>query len=185
MKFDYKEVTNSSNSKVLEELDKCDIFIDELESDVYGATASTEAAMMGKPSIVCGYAKKEMDILVPEEFRMPTNYVNPENLGEMIKKLVTNTKFRRESGLKMKKFFENNSNAVKSAQNFIKAINGKFDHLLVSPDRIKYFWGTCANKKTRLKRIKSVIKEKGISGLCLDDKPLLEKSLLAFLSKAN
>ena len=92
LKFDYKEVTNSSNSKVLEELDKCDIFIDELESDVYGATASTEATMMGKPSIVCGYAKKEMDILVPEEFRMPTNYVNPENLGEMIKKLVTNTK---------------------------------------------------------------------------------------------
>ena len=36
---------------------------------------------------------------------MPTN-CKPENLGEMIKKLVTNTKFRRESGLKMKKFLK-------------------------------------------------------------------------------
>ena len=36
LKFDYKVVTNSPNSKVLEELDKCDIFIDELESDICG-----------------------------------------------------------------------------------------------------------------------------------------------------
>ena len=145
--------------------------------------ASTEAAMMGKPSIVCGYAKEEMDRLVPKEYRMPTNYVDPENLGKMIKKLITDTKLRRESGLKMKEFFENNANGHKSAQNFIKAVNGEFDHLLVAPDYIKYFWGTCANKKTRLKRINSVIKEKGISGLCLDDKPTLLRSLLDFLNE--
>ena len=184
-KFDYIEISNCPNSKVIEELGKCDIFIDELWSDTYGAVASTEAAMMGKPAVVCGYGLKEMNRLIPQEFRMPTNFVEPANLSKMLIKLITNPKYREQSALKMQRFYKEKTNNKNVARNFVKAINGDFNNLLVLSENINYFLGAGADKKIIISQIQSVVDFAGISGLCLNDNPNLLNNFQKFLNKQN
>ena len=58
--FEYIEITNASNEKVLAELKACDLVIDQLYSDTPMATLAAEAAYCGKPTIVGGYGFEEL-----------------------------------------------------------------------------------------------------------------------------
>ncbi len=101
-----------SRLKVLEHMQKADIFIDQLIIGSYGM-ATMEAMSFGKP-VMC--------YIMPEVFEagLPANCpivnTNPENLKEKIIELITNPQLRHDLGKRSRSFAEEHHDVDKVAQ---------------------------------------------------------------------
>jgi hypothetical protein len=113
------ELINRPNKLVLEEISTCDFVFDEIYSDTTLGALGTEAAGYAKPTLISGYVPLQAmcpgaDHLVP-----PGVYVSPEELSGMAKKLISNSKYRRELGEKARSFIIKNWNPEIVASKYV------------------------------------------------------------------
>ncbi|HET7116021.1 MAG TPA: glycosyltransferase [Hanamia sp.] len=107
--FDFILLHNMSRGKVLEIMQKADIFIDQIIVGSYGM-AAMEAMSFGKP-VMC--------YLMPEVFKAglseecPIVNANPDNLKEKLIELITNPQMRNDIGVKSRAFAEKFHNVEK------------------------------------------------------------------------
>ncbi|MCG8544523.1 MAG: hypothetical protein MJE12_09970, partial [Alphaproteobacteria bacterium] len=95
-RIQYIEVTGRPNAEVLKEIELCDFVVDELYSDDYGAVLATEAVVLGRPAIVAGYGREELDRFVPKDAVLPALYCHPNDFGALLEKMVADPAYRAE-----------------------------------------------------------------------------------------
>ncbi len=181
--IDYVEIINMPNSKVLEELARCDFVVDELYSDAVMAKFATEAAYFGKPAIVGGYAT-EKDWGVPENALPPVYHCHPDAVEAAIEDLVVNAATRKELGAKAKCFVDEVWSEKAVASRFMQLVMGEYPtEWLCDPRSITYLhgWGLTEAKLRTL--LQSVVSRHGVDALQLEDNPFLSQRFLDFLDE--
>ena len=172
------------NSEVLEELSRCDFVVDELYSDVRLAGLSTEAAAIGKPTVVGGYADDGSfgvpGVLEKEDFP-PIHYCNPEEIEGAIERLILDETYRSELGERARRFVEGRWTPVEVARRHLRLIEGTAPaSWFYDPARIRYLHGYGLSE-ARLKTVlREILKQGGSGALQLSDKPELERLFLDF-----
>ncbi|MCW1966981.1 MAG: hypothetical protein KIH69_002520 [Anaerolineae bacterium] len=179
--IDYVEITGRPNSEVIKEISTCDFVVDQLYSDTYMAGFATEAAWFGKPAIVGGYAKEELDRFVIPEDRPPTHYCHPDEIEHAIEKLITDTTYRLSLGKRAYEFVSTRWTPKQVAGNILKLIKEDYpQHWLFDPKELTFAHGGCMPDDMAKHMVKALIELDGVEALCLSDKPQLEALFIEF-----
>lgn len=174
--IDYIELIRKPNNKILEELRKCDFVVDEVYSDSPLAGLATEAAFLGKPTIVGGYYSDYVMKDYEAKYIPPSLFCHPDKLEESIEKLIKQEKYRKYLGARAQSFVQRNWRPKKVAERFIRILTGNIPmDWNYDPREIKYLNGYGLSEKRLKKILQSIIRKKGIKALGLSDKPELER----------
>ncbi|NOS86136.1 MAG: hypothetical protein HOP31_13415 [Ignavibacteria bacterium] len=104
--FEFKIVNNVTAEELYKEIEKTDLVIDQMLVGFYGLL-SIESMAMGKP-VVC-YIREDISAVSPEE--MPVINANPDNLYEVLKKILLNPSELIDAGIRSREYVEKYHNA--------------------------------------------------------------------------
>lgn len=184
--IEYVELSGVPNSKVIEEIKNADLIIDELYSDIHGATLSMEAIACGRPTIVGGYCFKQLEQVVPQEFIPPIVACNPKDLYSTVKCLLEDrTRLRRlrESCLD---FYANVGCAKEVARRFVTLLEGKAPATWFFDVAANKVVGVVAGPPTAvLKNVRKLREHYGDDALRLGRKPELEAQLPQLIARLS
>jgi hypothetical protein len=179
--IEFIEISGEPNVVVLEEIARCDFVVDQLYSDTMMAGFATEAAFLGKPSVVAGYAESEVRRIFAADKIPPVHYCHPNEIEEAIEQLIVNREYRAELGARAKAFVETNWAPKKVAERYLQLIEGNMPQdWLYDPKDIVYLHGYGLSESSTEKFIKALIQDGGIEALQITDKPELARRFLQF-----
>lgn len=184
--IEFMKLENVPNDKVIDELNKCDLVVDELYSDIPIGGLGTEAAFANKPVINGGYYTECIEGDYPANVIPPACFCLPENLEFEIKEFVTNKQKRTESAAKLNAFVTENWNSATIAQKYITIIEGKTpSEWIYDPVRIEYTGGYGISKSKLKSFLEQYVSKYGFNALYLDDKPGLKAKYTQFINPAG
>lgn len=177
--FDYIELNNVSNERVITELLNSDIIIDETYSDNYGGVFALEGLTAFKIVLVGGYALEHLNAFVPEWARMPTLYNHPNNMEKALKALFKDRRFRAEQRDAARDYIENIAAPACAADRLIRLSQGDAPECwFFNPSDITYCGGATSPLEDVHGMIRKIVEKKGAAALLLADKPKTERALL-------
>lgn len=175
----YIELINRPNHEVLQELSRCDLVIDELYSDIPLAGLGTEAAFFGKPAVVGGYAQTELGAFARQAGLPMLLYVRPEQVEAVVRRLLADEAFRKETGAAAQAFVTENWTPAQVAGRFLQLIAGNVPpEWWHDPKWINYLLGWGVSETEAREYLSQYVKVGGVQALQLADKPALEASFL-------
>lgn len=179
--IEFVQIVDEPNSVVLEELRRCDFVVDQLYADYGMPGFATEAAWLGKPTVLGGYATDLWEALLPPEETPPTLYRRPDEIEAAIEKLVVDRDYRLEFGRRARAFVEERWSPRLVAGRYLSLLNGDFpEGWIYDPARIRYLHGCCLPEYRARELVAAVIREGGVRALRLRDKPELERAFVEF-----
>lgn len=179
--IDYIEVENQSNAVALSMMATADIVVDELYSDSIGATVSSEAAILGKPSINGTYGISELRRFLPHEAVLPTYLIEPEQFLDALKALVADKAAREQLGRSARSFVTARNTQKAVAERLLLIASGAAPQTwYFDPYEIGYVYGVAGSKDEVRRAIVSTLETGGIPALQLDDKPKLRDAIVEF-----
>jgi len=110
--FDFILLQNMKREEVLERMQQCDVFIDQIIIGAHGL-ASTEAMAFGKP-VMCYLMPAIFENGFPSE--CPIFNTNRDTLKEQLIRLISNPALRHELGIKSRQYAEKYHDADKIAK---------------------------------------------------------------------
>jgi hypothetical protein len=174
--INYVEVVGQSNSKVLEEIEKCDFVVDQVYSDTPLAGFATEAAFFGKPAVVGGYGLEQLKKILPLKFFPISEICDPDHIELAIERLIVDKVYREDLGFKAYNFVTANWHAEKVAERYAQLIERNIpEEWWGRPEDINYVYGVGFSAKKIRHYVKEIISVGGVAALQLDDKPCLLK----------
>lgn len=177
--IDLIELTGVPNSKVLDELEKCDFVIDEVYSDAPMCGLSTEAAIFGKPVVVGGYYAEQYKIDNPDPEIPPTFYVNPENLMQAVRKMIDDINFRLNLGKSAYNFINNIWCSRTVAKNYLQLIDDDIPlNWLIDPKDLDYYLGWGLSKENWRQQVGEYVAKLGSDALMFNHNPKLKQKVL-------
>lgn len=178
-KIDYVEVINQPNRVVHEELDKCDLVIDQTFSDTPLAGFATEAAMHGRPVVVAGYCMTETATLHPGIQLPPSCYCHPSRLQEEVERMVADAGLRESLGRAARTFVEEQWNHLTVAGRLVEILEkGPRSEWLFEPGAVTSSGAAGASEEKVAGFVRRIISAGGERALCAEDKPRWKANLL-------
>ena len=182
----YVEISGRPHAEVLAAITDADLVVDQLYSDVLLPGLATEAARLGTPVLVMGYAA---DIVRPVAQRagMPTrHYAHPDDLPSAVRRLVSDPSARREISGELQRCMETVWSARSVAERWGLLVQGRPDpNWLDQPDAEPYAHG-CAIELGRLTGfLRRYIAAYGVDGLELEDAPRTRAAVVALAGAAD
>jgi hypothetical protein len=174
------EVIGQPNAVVLAELARCDFVVDALYSDTPMAVLATEAAALGKPSIVGGYGWTELERDTPVEFRPPAHVCHPDDLVGAIRQMATDPGYRVRLGQSAREFVVSRWSPALVAERYLRLVDSDAAEWRFVPKDIRYIHGTGLSENRLRAILRGVLAGFGRAGLQVDDKPELEERMAAF-----
>ena len=183
-RIEYVELKNSPNCEVLEAISNADLVIDQLFSDTPMAGLSMEAAAIGTPVIVAGYASQfDWEEYMSSEIKPPTVFVLPEELENAVRNMISDTVFRQECAQKCKDFVETYWGSEIVAKRFIKLLNNDFSNdWWFETDKVQFLYSCGVSEAKSISITKEMINTFGLSALCLEMKPELVENIIVQLN---
>lgn len=179
--FEYVEITNKPNNEVIEALMDCDFVVDQLYTDVPMAGFATEAAFLGKPSIVGSYNLQELERFFPEEVLSISHFCHPDEVEVAVEKLIVDDNYRLELGKKAQAYAVSHWQPVHVATAYMNIIQGHVDpELICDPQAIRNVHGAVIAEDRAREIIRDVVETGGIEALQLTDKPALQQRMVDF-----
>ena len=173
------ELHGVPNSKVIEELQKCDLVIDELYSDVPMAMLAAEAATFAKPVIVGSYYLEGYANDNPDERRPPVEFIQPGKLNDAIRKLLDDPLYRKELGLSAQEFVSEVWAPKVVASNYLRLMTSAVpDHWWCHPKSLNYVMGWGHSRESWNIQLRNYIDSVGVDGLLMKNRPDLRESIL-------
>lgn len=174
------------NDEVLRQLQRCDFVVDQLYSDIPMAVLGSEAARFAKPCIVGGYLAGELDAYIPRQDVPPSLYVRPEQLREAIEKLVEDSEFRRDLGMRAREFVSQRWACKAVAERYLMLLNGQArSDWWFDPSAITYVGG-CGMPLAHVANLLALLIDRfGTQALQVSDKPRLEQALVKLAQQAE
>jgi hypothetical protein len=179
--LEFIEIVGKSNKQVLLELANCDFVVDQLYSDTPMATFTKEAALFGKPSIVCGYAKAELERLYPPDIIPPSHYCLPDQIEKAIETMLRSPEYCSSLGEKARAFVLERWSSIQVAERINQIIQEDIPpDWFYDPKDIRYLSGAGAPENVIREAVSAIIDQYGKHSLCLSDKSELEDRLVEF-----
>ena len=179
--LEYVEISGQPNQVVLEEITKSDFVIDQLYSDSPMAGLPTEAAFLGKPSVVGSYAPDMIRDALGSEATPPSLFCHVDEIEKAIETLLLDKEFRVELGERARCYVENNWTPAKVAERFLRIIEGTApDSWFFDPRACRHVHGGGLPEERARQMIRNIIEGGGREALQLSDKPELEALFVEF-----
>lgn len=173
-------LTGRPNAEVRRALRDCDFVIDQVATDTPMGALAAEAAAFGKAAVVGSYAWPDLDRVTAPDAMPPVERCRPEELAGAIARLATDPAHRGELGARAARFVEERWAAARVAERVVRLARGetppewRFD-----PADLTYAHGNGMLEPQLRQSIRAVLATHGTAGLCVDDKPELERALVA------
>lgn len=178
--IDFLLLEGLENQSVLEKIMKCDFVVDQLFSDGPLPGLATEAAWLGKPSVVGGYGLKMRKELVSEEMWPPSAICSPEDLEPTIEKLITDREYRRKLGREARQFVQERWARREVAAKYLRIIKGLAPKdWWADPVDVIYVYGACQDATTTARLIRDMVSWGGPRALGVS-RTELRRALLQF-----
>jgi hypothetical protein len=146
----------------------------------------TEAAYLGKPSVVGGYLAEDLPQFLSASDIPPTLFVLPEQLQCAIERLVNDEGCRTELGKQAQKFVHERWSSREVARRYMLLFQDDIPaDWWVEPGLISYCHGFGMPNSKLSKLVDALRQRYGRESLCLTDKPLLEARLFAMVDKTR
>jgi hypothetical protein len=185
-KIEIVKLENVPNNRVMEELVKCHLVVDEVYSDTSLGALGTEAAFAKKPVINGGFYSVNISDNYPGQILPPAIFCLPEEIEDRIVELLNNADKHNESGLSLYNFVMENWDSYLVAQRYMLIFNNKYPkQWLFDPKDIDYFFGYGIAKDKLQLFLKQYLHQHGEKALFLDDKPELKKKLMHFINNTS
>lgn len=123
--IEYIELQGVPNATVLEEIEKCDLVVDQIFSDTPMAGLALEAATLGKPAIVGGEHLDELRKFVDKSMWPPTITCAPNDIETTMRSLLRQPAKLLELGAKAKLFASQKWGGELVAQRFLTLLQGE------------------------------------------------------------
>lgn len=178
-----KVITDRPNAEVLVAIRAADAVIDQVFSDTPMAALAAEAAALGRPAIVGGYAWAVLRGTAGEAELPPTERCHPDRLASAIRRLATDDGYRLDLGRRARGFLETRWATERVGERYLRLLRGEapaswwFD-----PGAVTYIGGAGADEATLRGAVRAVLAAEGPAGLLLDDRPDLVERLLSLVS---
>jgi glycosyltransferase involved in cell wall biosynthesis len=184
--FDFVKLEGVPNSHVIAEISRCDFIVDQLFSDTPMAAFATEAASLGKPSIVGGYMSMEMRQYLDDEDIPPTMYVHPDEFESAMERMILDADLRRDLGRRAREFVATRWSRAEITQRYLRLFNGDIpENWWFDPQDIRYVHGY-GMPEERLKRLLGeLVRTYGLDVLGVSDKPRLQQRFLDLIGPAG
>ncbi len=184
--MDYVEVSGRSHVEVLEALRNADLVVDQLYSDVLLPGLATEAARLGTPVVVFGYAT---ELLTPigQRASLPMQHYNhPENLVAVLENLVRDNRARNELAEVLKACVEGAWSMGNVARRWSLLVTGQpeaawFDE----PGAQPYAHGCAIAQESLVAFLRLYLAEYGAAGLELDHAPQTKRAIVELASTSD
>jgi|GEM_PF-290132 glycosyltransferase involved in cell wall biosynthesis len=182
--IDFIELKGVPNSKVREELARCDFVIDQLYSDSPMAFFATEAAHFGKPTVVAGYFSECASDYIASDDMPPSVYVMPDKLEEAVANLIDDHKYRTELGLAARDFIHSRWDNRLVAQRYLQLLNGDVPaSWLCSAKELSYIHGCGVDQDQIVLVGRYIVDHFGWPAFRLEGKSELKKQLAKLLNQ--
>ena len=174
--IEFSEIRGRPNREVIEALEDCDLVIDQIYSDQPLASFAAEAASLGVPALVCGYAADDPGAALT---RVPSFFVQPEQLEATLVALLENDEARIAMGAEAYAFVSDVWHPRSVAERYLRLINGQPDpDWLLDPRVVTYPLGCGLSRDAVAAIVSQLVARYGRAALGVDDKPELERRLL-------
>jgi glycosyltransferase involved in cell wall biosynthesis len=184
--IEYVEIIDQPHSKVIEEIERCDLVIDQLYSDSPMAGFAAEAAMSEKAAVVGGYYSANMPGHVPANQIPPSAFCLPEELGETVAALVTDQNRRIRLGEAARQYVAEKWEAKVVAGNFLRIIEGDIPNdWMIDPRQVVYLHGIGQNERRSQANVAALMAFGGVAALQLSHRTDLESRFAQFAAAAE
>ena len=143
-------------------LSESDLLLDQIYSDVYMPVLASEAAFLGKPSIVAGYAWHFLDSTSSRMSKPPVINILPDDLEATLRDLARNSGELQKIGLLAQKFVEGNRTPAAIAKKYVKILSDDrayISEMKVEPGPTHYLWG-CGSSRVAILSLAQVYRGK-------------------------
>lgn len=183
VEVELRVVSGVPNAEILAAIADADVVIDQLYSDTPMASLAAEAAALGRPAIVGGYAWDALAAIADEADLPPTHRCHPDDLAAAIRRLATDEAYRLELGRRARRFVEERWTPEAVGERYLELLRGEAPaSWWFEPGAVDYVLGAGASEGEIRAAVRGVLEAAGPDGLCLDDKPHLVERLLALVS---
>ena len=184
--IEYIRLEGVPNERVIDELSRCDLVVDELYSDIPIGGLGTEAAFAKRAVINAGYYARHIHADYPENLIPPACFCLPDELSAQIKNLVINKDERNANANKLNRFVTLNWTNDQVASRFMKLIDGTFPaDWYIKPQTLTYFQGYgISNEKLKL-FIRHYVLQNNLEALYLNDKPGVLQKVKEFITEVR
>jgi hypothetical protein len=178
-------IENRPNVEVLQALCDCDLVVDQLYSDTPMAAFATEAASLGRPVLVCGYAADDAAAQVWPFPLPPTAYVRPEDFESTLEALVRSPAHRAALARDGSAFVVEHCSPRAVAARLLRIVRDDVPpQWWCDPQEVDYVGGCGVPDKLLRQRLRAMIDDGGLQCLHVSDKPRLERALATFADGA-
>lgn len=182
--IDYVEVIGRPHVEVLDELQRCDLVVDQLYSDGPLCGVGTEAAWFGKPVVVAGYGFDILERFVSPEAYPPSMTCLPDQLEVVLEGLLLDSKMRRNLGMRAQRFVHMNWNSTEVARRYARLLSRDIPHSWwIDPTCVEYVRGAGQPESVSRACVKALIDDRGVEALQLAHRPALEAAFIAFANE--
>ena len=172
---EYVEIAGLPHQRVLEELARCDFVVDQLYSDGAMPAFATEAAMFGRPAVVCGYFHDRAWTQ-----SLPTCYVRPDQLEDAVQRMIVDRAYREDLGRRAEQFVRKEREPHAVAGKLLRVIQGDIpEDWWIDPGACRYVYGAGQNEEELRAVLRDMLAACGQEALALDDEPELRDALIA------
>lgn len=179
--IDYVEVIGRPHADVLEEIQRCDLVVDQLYSDGPLCGVGTEAAWFGKPVVVAGYGFDILEKLVPAAEYPPSMTCLPNQIEDALERLLRDTNMRCQLGARAQRFVQMNWSSIDVARRYACLLSGDIpESWWIDPAGVEYVRGAGQPESVSRACVKALIADRGVEALQLAHKPALEAAFIAF-----
>jgi glycosyltransferase involved in cell wall biosynthesis len=178
--LELREIRDVPNREVLAAIAASDFVIDQAYSDTPMATFAAEAAALGRPAVVGGYAWEELRAETPAAGLPPAQLCDPSALDAAIRQLVEDRGRRVELGRAAQAFVRESWSPAAVARRFLLLIDGRAPAAwFVDPATIRNVTGVGLSAARARETVQRLVDELGPGALQLDHNPGLRDALLA------
>lgn len=177
------EISGRPNVEVRDALHSCDLVIDQLYSDQPLAGFASEAAVEGVGAVVGSYAAGNPGAPLID-LELPSAFVQPDDLGATIERLVRDPAAREALGERSRAFVLGHWQPEQVAERFLRMIRGDSPaSWFVDPATVTYHLGCGLSEEMTREIVSELVGRYGPSVLGVDDKPELLARLLALIEE--
>lgn len=177
LSIEYVEIQGRPNHEVLKAIQHCDFVIDQTFSDTPMAGFAMEAAMHGKPAVVCGYGLVELRRFIPEGMYPPTVMGRPVELESIVERLVTDPSLRASAGHAAYDFVNDKWSPEAVARRYAEIIFRPVpSEWWLDPDSVMYRAGCGLTLEQSRANVRALIDQVGLGSLQLSHRTKLESA---------
>lgn len=174
------------NEEVIRQLATCDLVIDQVYSDSPMAGVATEAARLGKPTVVSGYFASKAAESIPPQLMPPSLFVHPDGLYDAVRELVSHSERRCRLGEAAQRFVRETWAPASIAGRLLQVLDGNAPpEWWCDPAHFDYVLGCGLHESETRRLIVRLVDKHGIDSLQLNENSNVREAAIHLIRRRS